>query len=78
MDDAIPAVFKCLGRWEVVLGKGKTGSTGNEAAHMRNVILNLSVVFACHVRFILRGGEEDCIVGKGKLMGFYEVQLDIV
>lgn len=45
---------------------------------MRNVILNHSDVFACHVRFMLRGGEEDCKVGIGKLTGFYKVQLDIV
>lgn len=63
----------------MVLGKGKTGSTGNETARMRNnMILNHSDVFACHVRFMLRGGEGDCKVGKGKLMGFYEVRLDIV
>lgn len=60
-----------------MLGKGEV-STGNESAHMRNVILNHSDVFACHLRLILRGGEEDYKVGKRKLTGFYRVQLDIV
>lgn len=78
MDDAIPAVLNAQVDGEVVLGKGKTGNTGNETGHMRNMILNHSDVFACHVRLMLKGGEEDCKVGKGKLIGFYAVKLDIV
>lgn len=62
----------------MVLGKGKTGNTGNETAHMRNMILNHSDLFACHVRFILRGGEEGYKVGREKLIGFYKMQLDTV
>lgn len=62
----------------MVLGKRKTRSTGNETARMRNMILNHSGVFACHVRFMLRGGEEDYKVAKGKLIGFYKMQLDTV
>lgn len=62
----------------MVLGKGKTGSTGSEIAHMRNVILNHRDVFACHVRLMLKGGEEDYKVREGKLTGFYKMQLDTV
>lgn len=77
MDDAILGVLNAWldGEW---CWEREKRSTDNESAHMRNVILNHSDMFACHVRFILRDGEEGYKVGKGKLIGFYKMQLDIV
>lgn len=58
----------------MVLRKGNTGGTGNETSHLRNTMLNHSGVFACHVRFLLRGGEDSEV---GKLVGFYQMGLAV-
>lgn len=54
----------------MVLGKRNTGDTGDETTHLRKTMLNhTGVLFACHVRFLLRGGEDSEV---GKLVGFYK------
>lgn len=77
MDDAIPAV---LNAWVDV--KWCWEREKLEALGMKLPIWEMwswiTVLFACHVRFMLRGREENCKVGKRKLIGFYKVQLDIV
>lgn len=56
---------------------GKLEAVIKKTTHMFNAILNHSGVFACHVRFILRGGE-DYKVEKGKLTDFYKMDVDTV
>lgn len=77
MNDPIPSVLNAQVDWKWCRGRGKLEALVMKTAHMRNTILNHSGVFACHVRFILRDGE-DYEVGKGKPVGFYKMDLDIV
>lgn len=77
VDDPIPAVLSTQVDWKWCWGRGKLEALVMKTTHMSNVILNHSGVFACQVRFILRGGE-DYKVRKSKLVGFYKMDLDIV
>lgn len=77
VNDPIPAVLNPWVDWKWCWGRGKLEARVMKTTHMRNTILNHSSVFAYHVRFILRSGE-DYEVRKGKLAGFYKMDLDIV
>lgn len=77
VDDPIPAALNAQVDCKWCRGRGKLEARVMKTTHMRNTILNHSSVFAYHVRFILRGGE-DYKLQKGKLVGFYKMDLDIV